>query len=229
MERDAPIILGRDTQEYILQAATGPLSILGPGDPTALLDDPAVLQRNRRDDYMPYWATPWPAAVMLADYLLGMAVPPPAPILELGAGLGIVGLALARAGLPVVVTDYDENALAYILANAKRNAVELQDVTRLDWRQPPTRHYPTLAAADVLYETRNHQPLARFIAATLETGGRAYICDPNRMAAQGFDDALGEQGLDFQTTPVTLKAEQALAKVHPRQLEGTVYKVFRSQ
>ena len=30
--------------------------MLRPAEPDRLLRDPEVLQRNRRDDYMPYWA-----------------------------------------------------------------------------------------------------------------------------------------------------------------------------
>lgn len=215
----------RDTQEYIVQLAGQPLRILGPVDPVALLDDADVLQRNRDDDYMPYWATPWPAAVMLAQYLLDLPRPLAGPILEIGAGLGIVGLALARAGYRVVVTDYDDDSLNYIRSSARLNGLELQDVHRLDWRQPSGRRYPTLVAADVLYETRNAQPLAEFIAATLAPNGWAYVCDPNRIAAQGFDDILDQHGLDFQTIPVTIKPDQAFQKVTPGMLAGTVYEI----
>ena len=45
------------------------IRIVRPADPDQLLDDPAVLEWNRRDDYMPYWAYLWPGAYLLAESL----------------------------------------------------------------------------------------------------------------------------------------------------------------
>ena len=44
-----------------------PLRVVRPADPDRLLDDPLVLDWNRRDDYMPYWAYLWPGAYLLAE------------------------------------------------------------------------------------------------------------------------------------------------------------------
>ena len=43
------------------------IRVTRPADPDRLLDDPAVLERNRLDDYMPYWAYLWPGAYLLAE------------------------------------------------------------------------------------------------------------------------------------------------------------------
>ena len=44
-----------------------PVRVVRPADPDRLLDDPGVLDWNRRDDYMPYWAYLWPGAHLLAE------------------------------------------------------------------------------------------------------------------------------------------------------------------
>ena len=41
--------------------------LLIPVDYESLLDDPRVIARFEQDEYMPYWAQFWPAALLLAD------------------------------------------------------------------------------------------------------------------------------------------------------------------
>ena len=43
------------------------IKLVRPADPDQLLDDPLVIDWNRHDDYMPYWAYLWPAAYLLAE------------------------------------------------------------------------------------------------------------------------------------------------------------------
>ncbi len=153
-----------ECQEYAIPVAGRTLRLLGPKYPHALNEDPAVRRRSEEDGYKPYWATPCPAAVMLAEYVIEHAEPGPDPVLELGAGLGIAGIALGMAGHRVVLTDYDEDALAFARASAKLNGVSLQDVQRLDWRFPPPGRYALIVASDVVYERRSHQPIATLLA-----------------------------------------------------------------
>ena len=58
------------------------IRVVRPGDPDRLLDDPAVLDWNRRDDYMPYWAYLWPGAYLLAEVVMREPWP------DLGPGTG---------------------------------------------------------------------------------------------------------------------------------------------
>jgi predicted nicotinamide N-methyase len=56
-------------------------------------------------------------------------------VLEVGAGLGLAGLALAQAGFRVVITDYDEDALAFVRASAERNGLLLGAMPALKARK----------------------------------------------------------------------------------------------
>lgn len=214
-------------REYPISVGGRTVHLLGPADPDALCDDPDVERRFQQDKYLPYWATPWPAAVMLANHLRQRLAPGPGPILELGAGLGLVGISLALAGHRVVVTDYDQDALRFVRLNAARAGVTLGGVHRLDWRDPPPERYATIVAADVLYERRNHQPLARFLAAGLAERGTAWICDPDRGAAVGFDDALRAEGLVSHTSPARAPALSPLDTVDRREVTGTIHHILR--
>src|SRR6516164_9769568 len=82
--------------------------VVRPADPDRLLEDPEVLARNRRDDYMPYWAYLWPGAFLLAEAVSRQDWIPGTPALEIGCGLGLAGLAGIARGLEVTFTDYDE-------------------------------------------------------------------------------------------------------------------------
>ena len=95
-EYDGPVVL--TTMEF----GGRPIRLVRPTDPDRMLDDPAVRDWNRRDDYMPYWAYLWPAAYLLAEAVAREPWPVdpeggPIEALEIGCGLGLAGLAgLAR-------------------------------------------------------------------------------------------------------------------------------------
>jgi predicted nicotinamide N-methyase len=150
---------------------------------------------------MPYWAELWPAAAALAEFLLARAPLAGEDVLELGAGLGIPGIAAALAGArSVVFTDYFEEALALAAENARLNGLARVETRLLDWRRPAlTRRFRVVIGSDLLYERRNHAPLAATLAAALAEDGVAWIADPERAAARGFADALAAEGLALET------------------------------
>ena len=178
--------------------------LLVPADSDRLLDDPRLEARFAQDEYLPYWAVLWPAALLLAD---AVATWPPATrdppplVLELGCGLGLVGLVAAERGCSVIQSDYDEDALAFARANGRHNGFSSIETRHLDWRQiyPDLRPHGILAA-DVLYETRNLEPIARFIAAHLEPAGFALLADADRSTADSFPHVAQTCGLTVTTT-----------------------------
>ena len=81
-------------------------------------------------------------------------------MLELGCGLGAVGLAAAKAGAySVLLTDRDENVLKLAGGAAESNGVaELVDTASLDWCSPEASvleagPFDSVLGADVLYGT----------------------------------------------------------------------------
>jgi predicted nicotinamide N-methyase len=174
--------------------------LLAPADVDRLLDDPAVESRFRRTEYMPYWATLWPAALVLADEVAQWPViapdDEPPHVLELGCGLGLVGLVASIHGYRVTATDYDQDALAFVEENARRNRVPMPAVRALDWCETFTDLRPErILAADVLYEARNLRPVAEFIRRHLAPAGFALVSDPCRATADGFAEVAGVCGL----------------------------------
>ncbi|MEX0702619.1 MAG: methyltransferase [Planctomycetales bacterium] len=164
-----------------------------PAAPDDFLDDPEVLAENRRDDFMPYWAYLWPAAPPLAEVVLRTEWPAGLRALELGAGIGLVGLAAAAAGLQVTFSDYRPEPVELAVFNADKHGFRAEGMV-LDWRDPRPERFPLVLASDVLYETRNHQPLLRVLEAMLEPEGVCWIGDAGRVAAEPFPAAARAAG-----------------------------------
>ena len=190
------------TREVTVSGRT--MRVRMPGRPEALLEaiDPVEFQEDER---MPYWAELWPSAIGLARHLLERAAATVAgeDVLELGAGLGLGGIAAALAGArSVVFTDYFEESLAFAAENARRNGVARFETRLVDWRAPDLgRRFRAVVGSDLLYEARNSEPVARALAALLAPDGLAWIADPGRTTAAGFEDHLRAAGLAVAREP----------------------------
>jgi len=181
------------------------LSMLETTDPYALLD--RLIKQEQEDGRdkvtrFPYWAEIWPAALALSRWFVATAQPPERA-LELGCGLGLVGIALARLGWMVEATDYVEDALVFTAHNAARNGVGSRHiVSYLDWSHPVGTPGRVLVGSDVAYEKSLHPYLLRTVRALLAPGGRLILSDPGRPAARPFLEAMSRAGYDHRTDEV---------------------------
>ncbi len=156
-------------------------------DPDALLDALTQEEFDRADGRMPYWAVLWPSAHALADAVFegpGLAA---RRVLDLGCGLGLVGLAALHRGAHVTFLDWEESAVLAARASAAAHGFTCHEGVVADWRSPPPlAPFDLVLAADVLYEARNGPAVARFLAAHLGKRGEAWIADPERLHAKDF-------------------------------------------
>ena len=175
-----------------------------------------------RDERLPYWAELWPSSTVLADFIVGLDVPP-SRLIELGGGVGLVSIAAALAGHDVLATDYYEEALDFTRANAFRNLDREIETRVVDWREMPddARDFDIVLASDVLYESRYATVVAAAIDHVLAPQGRAYLADPGRVATGAFIEACEERGLH-----VTTKAQRPYLAGKIRQTI-TVHEVAR--
>ena len=132
-------------------------------------------------------------------------------VLELGAGVGAVGLVCASLGArSVTLTDRDEAALALMHTNARLNghydatAASRCEVSveRLDWGDVGTYVHPPntfdfVVAADVLYLPEHCEALPEAAAAHLKPGGRLVVACGLRRAGlmETLAAALQRRGL----------------------------------
>jgi predicted nicotinamide N-methyase len=202
---------GFPTRREVWSLGEHPIEMTWPASPDALLDLPSTYERFARNEYMPYWAQPWPASVLLAEHILRGEPGRGREAVELGCGIGLVSVAAGLAGWRMTASDYDEDALAFAGLNASRNGVTLAGQVRIDFvEQSPSRRFDAVFAADILYERRLGKPVARWIAAALKPGGYALIGDPNRSAADEFVAHAAENGLQTTVSEATSTAPAGL-------------------
>ena len=202
-----------------------------PEAPDRLLDSPQVIDWNRWDDYMPYWAYLWPGALLLAEAVarepLSAAdstnlVESPR-VLEIGCGLGLAGLVALRRNCRVVFTDYDEAPFPFIRRSIDENGLDgsLAETRRLDWRQPPDEKYPLILGSDVIYERRLVPLVVDLLASMLTPGGTGLISSPLRVAAERFPAAVEDRGLTCKVEPLVGRDERG------EETRGRLYRVTR--
>lgn len=181
------------------------LELFVPAAPDQLLDEADVQERNRFNDAMPYWAWVWDAAPLMARQLVPelkeLAGRRPLRVLELGAGLGLVGLWLGRAlgdRVELTLTDYDPTAVAALRVEIELNGLEdLAQAEVLDWTErwgSERSSFDVILASDALYEARSHGPILGLLQAALGPGGSAWFSDPGRSRSPGFVGRAQAQG-----------------------------------
>jgi predicted nicotinamide N-methyase len=167
--------------EEVVELAGRRLTLLRPPSPDELIDESAFDE----DEFLPYWAELWPSGVALAA-VVGARDLDGVRVLELGAGLGLPSLAAALRGADVLATDWADDAVALLRANAERNHVRVR-VERSRWDEPDLllaeAPFELVLAADVLYEERNARQLLDLLP---RLGGEILLADPGRPFAKDF-------------------------------------------
>lgn len=219
MPRTPPEALGPSVREQVF-VEDRVFVIERPSESDKAVHYPAVKEALLADDFMPYWADLWPAARMLAKWLVKQTWPAGGHALEIGCGLGLPGIAALAMGLRVTFSDYDATALEFAANNARLNGYTDFDTLQLDWRYPPEGvTFPLILAADLVYEVRNVAPLVGLIKRLLAPGGECLLTDQDRIPAHVLRELLAKEGLPYTT--------QLLRAGEPggRRLRGTLYRI----
>jgi predicted nicotinamide N-methyase len=173
--------LRRALIDETLELAGRQVTIARPPSADELIDEAAFDE----DEFLPYWAELWPSGVALAAVVAALDVRG-RRVLELGAGLGLPSLAAALGGAEVLATDWADDAVALLRANAARNGIELRaERVRWDEPEPLLRAAPwdIVLGADLLYEGRNAAQLLELLP---QLGGDILLAEPGRPFAASF-------------------------------------------
>ncbi len=135
----------------------------------------------------PLWAKVWEASWVLADFLAGMPVEPEKRLLEIGCGLGLVGVVAASFGHKVIMTEHNPEAIEFARANAEMNHCEDMEIIDLDWNSPSFYgRFDTLVGSEVVYHEKDFEPLRRLFERLLKPEGEVILCEGIRRTSLDF-------------------------------------------
>jgi predicted nicotinamide N-methyase len=160
------------------------------------------------DERLPYWAEVWPAALALAEYVLEHPEEfRNKNIIELGCGMGLLGIAATMVGGNVTFTDYEEQALRFTQNNYFLNFKSKAKTILLGWRKPNINlKFEIIMAADILYEKRFLEPAFQTIKKLIRKNGMIYIAEPNRTIAVPFFDLMNKEFTLISQEPIQYKS-----------------------
>ncbi len=176
------------------------------------------------DERLPYWAELWPCARAMSLFVLqNPQLINGRDVLELGCGLGLTTMALARCNpSSVIATDYEQAALDVTARNFEHNKLPVPELRLLDWRLPELeRRFPLIVASDVAYEQRFFEPLVDLFRRHLSEGGEVLLAEPNRTVARSFFGKLSLSGFCYRSNDI-----HVLQDGH--EIRVTIYRIRRA-
>lgn len=133
-------------------------------------------------DLCPYFGVPWPAGNALAAHVYKRASDwQGKKVLELGCGLALPSLVLARTGIEVMATDLHPDVPEFLKRNIEHNGVSALNFCALDWRELKNEErFDVILASDVLYDRVQPEQLFDFLQKHLHSGAEFILTDPGR-------------------------------------------------
>jgi predicted nicotinamide N-methyase len=138
-----------------------------------------------REREIPYWAVVWPAAAVLARYLLDHAeIVAGKRVLDLGCGGGAGGIAARKAGAACVcANDIDPVALHIMQRNAAANGIEMHPDNHDYTNSPQACSADVVLVADLFYQKTEAAALHAALRRIARGATRIYIADAGRSYA----------------------------------------------
>jgi predicted nicotinamide N-methyase len=158
------------------------------------------------EELCPYFGTIWPSARALAAQLVEKWEPLPLTeraslrVLEVGCGLALPSLAIARLGVQVTATDFHPEVPRFLDRNRELNDARSLQFVRLDWQNAPAPlgEFDWIVGSDILYERQHAPQLAQAIARQAGPRTQIVVTDPGRPYLQAFSDEMKRLGFDCQ-------------------------------
>lgn len=143
---------------------------------------------------LPLWAKIWPASVILGYSLTRFPLNEGSSFLEIGAGVAVNGLVLAKRGFDVTITDIDQDALLFSRINALKNGLgDRVTIARTDsFSDSQGRRFDYIVACGMLYDEIAFEPLADYINDHLaeETAAEVFLAVELKREARRFFSSI---------------------------------------
>lgn len=141
----------------------------------------------------PLWAKIWEPCLILADYLASMPLNPKKRFLEIGSGLGLVGIAASSFGHQVTMTEYNHDALNFAKANAQINNCSNIEIKELDWNHPELKGtFDRIMGCEIIYKEESFYPILRLFQTYLKKDGEILLSERVRKSSIEFFRQMSE-------------------------------------
>ena len=135
----------------------------------------------------PLWAKVWEASWVLADFIAGLPADPGKRFIEIGCGLGLVGVVAASFGHKVVMTEHNAEALGFARANVELNHCPDVEILDLDWNSPSLYgRFDYIVGSEVVYHEKDFEPLRNLFERLLKPEGEVILCEGVRRTSLDF-------------------------------------------
>ncbi len=160
----------------------------------------------------PLWAKIWEASIVLSDHLAAMPVDPEKRFLEIGCGMGVVGIVAAAFGHRVTMTEYNPDALNFARANARANLSSENgdlDIAELDWSRPRLEGlFDTILGSEVIYKETDYQSILKLFKTYLRPSGEIVLAEGVRKTSiEFFKQVSGRFDISAQKKTLRSKGE----------------------
>jgi predicted nicotinamide N-methyase len=157
------------------------ISLFTPGSLDRFIDPVDTMQN------FPLWAKIWEASILLASYLTGLPANPQKTMLEIGSGLGLVGVAAAKAGHCITMSERDPDALNFARANALANGFPEMAIERLDWHAPRLENrFDYIVGSEIVYQSKAIDCLEALFDRCLNPEGTIILAEGLRRTGVDF-------------------------------------------
>ncbi|MGA6926144.1 MAG: methyltransferase [Desulfosarcina sp.] len=157
----------------------------------------------------PLWVKIWEASGLLATYLSSLPPDPSQSMLEIGCGLGLVGIAAAKAGHRVIMSELNPDALNFARANALANGCSDLPIERLDWNAPRLEgRFDTIVGSETVYRAEDFDGLEALFDRYLNPGGTIILAEGVRRSGVHFWERMRHR-YDVKARRQTLRSDQS--------------------
>jgi 2-polyprenyl-3-methyl-5-hydroxy-6-metoxy-1,4-benzoquinol methylase len=147
--------------------------------------------------------------------------------MEIGAGIGVVGIYAALCGHNVTITDMNDDALLFARAGALLNKCPQVEVRKLDWARPDLPYrYDVIVGSEVIYDRENYPVLVNFLRQALEPNGVIFLAKNARLPTPKFLPELTKHFM-FKEKTHSIRSEGetqqiTLYAIRPKNLEQKI-------
>jgi predicted nicotinamide N-methyase len=148
-----------------------------------------------------YWRRVWPAGLGLAAYIIrrfGAKGLGGYRVLDLGCGVGLIGIVCRQLGARVTFLDRERRALAAVRRNCRLNGLGKAQTISGDWNHGGQRlrraAYDMVVGGDVVYDELEWRAICSALTRALRADGIALLADPGWVEQSKMQAAFRQSG-----------------------------------